>query len=131
MTLEVTSGAMATLTGEAARAHPAECCGLLLGQGARIERAEPCANVHAAPASNFEIDPQALISAHRAARDGGPQVLGYYHSHPSGEPAPSATDRGSASGDRRVWAIVVAERIGWWRDTADGFEELSYRVVDG
>lgn len=124
MDLEVTSGVMATLRQEAAKAHPLECCGLLLGQGDQITRVLPAANIHADPERHFEIDPAALIAAHRAARAGGPEVLGYYHSHPVGAATPSATDCASASGDGRVWAIVAGEAIGWWRDTPQGFEAV-------
>ena len=130
MVLEVTSGAIVTLLAEAAGAHPHECCGLLVGDG-RIERAVPAANVHPDPARHFEIDPAALIAAHRSARDGGPQVLGYYHSHPNGLAQPSATDRASASGDGRVWAIVAADGVTFWRDGEHGFEALPTRVTDG
>jgi proteasome lid subunit RPN8/RPN11 len=129
MEFTVTSGAIATLLQEAARALPDEACGLLLGQGGRIERAVPCANVHPDPARHFEIDPAALIAAHRAARGGGPALLGYYHSHPAGRAEPSATDRASASGDGRIWAIVAGEQIGWWRDGPNGFEPLPTRVA--
>ncbi len=124
MDLEVTSGVMATLRQEAAKAHPLECCGLLLGDGVRITDAVSAANVHRQPERHFEIDPAALIAAHRAARAGGPQVLGYYHSHPVGAAAPSATDRALASGDGRIWAIVAGTAIGWWRDTPQGFEAV-------
>ncbi|MCZ8326140.1 MAG: M67 family metallopeptidase [Sphingomonadaceae bacterium] len=129
MDLAVTSGAIATLREEATRAHPLECCGLLLGRGRLIERALPCANVHPDPARHFEIDPAALIAAHRAARGGGPQVLGYYHSHPAGQAAPSPTDQASASGDGRVWAIVAGDEIGWWRDLPQGFAAQSVEFV--
>ena len=130
MVLEVTSGAIATLLAEAARAHPHECCGLLLG-GGRIERAVTAVNVHPDPACHFEIDPAALIAAHRSARGDGPQVLGYYHSHPNGLAEPSATDRASASRDGRVWAIVAAGGVTFWRDGELGFEALPTRVPDG
>ncbi|MXO74667.1 peptidase [Altererythrobacter aerius] len=115
------------LLAEAAAAHPQEACGLILGSGDRIDTLRPAANVHPDPAAHFEIDPRALIGAHRAAREGGPQVLGYYHSHPFGPPAPSATDRAHATGDGRVWAIVGEGTVGWWRDEPDGFVPLSYQ----
>ena len=130
MTIEVTSGAIATLLAEASRAGPEECCGLLLGHG-RIELARPAANLAADRLRHFEIDPAALFFAHRAERAGELQLLGYYHSHPTGSVELSATDLASASGDGRVWAIVANGGIGWWRDTADGFAALSYSVVDG
>lgn len=129
MEVEVTSGTLATLLEEAARAHPRECCGLLLGSGTRIALAQPAANVHPAPERHFEIDPRALITAHRAARGGGLELLGYYHSHPTGRPEPSATDRAQASGDGRIWAIVAGGTVSWWRDDPDGFAALPTRLV--
>lgn len=112
-------------------AHPDEACGLLLGEGMRITAARPAANIHPTPQTHFEIDPQALIDAHRAARDGGPQVLGYYHSHPTGDPVPSATDRAMAAGDGRIWAIIAGHEMALWHDDAAGFVPLSYRVAKG
>ncbi len=129
METAVTSGAKATLLAEAVKAYPREACGLLLGQAGVINAAIPVCNVHPYPQRHFELDPAALIAAHRTARAGGPQVLGYYHSHPTGSTAPSATDQASASGDGRVWAIVAGGAIGWWRDTPGGFEPLPLRVV--
>ena len=73
--------------------------------------------------------PQALIDAHRAARDGDLQVLGYYHSHPNGLAEPSATDRAIAAPDGSVWAIIAAERISFWRSGDAGFEALPYEVA--
>ncbi len=131
MEIELTSGIAATLRAEAARAHPLECCGLLLGQGARLLELRPAANVHPAPERHFEIDPAALIAAHRAARAGGLQVLGYYHSHPNGLAQPSATDRAGASGDGRIWAIVAGDTVTWWRDCRHGFEVLPTRLAAG
>jgi proteasome lid subunit RPN8/RPN11 len=115
---------------EALGAFPQEACGLLLGQGNCIEHVVPARNVHPTPRTHFEIDPQALVDAFRSARQGGPGVFGYYHSHPGGRPEPSATDRAMASGDGRVWAIVAGDDVAFWRDDTDGFAMLSYRVDD-
>lgn len=131
MVLEVTSDLIATLVAEAARAAPAECCGLLLGRSGRISEVRPAANVAADPLLRFEIDPAALFAVHREARAGGPELIGYYHSHPSGHPRPSATDCEHASGDDRAWAIVAGGAVAFWRDTTNGFEPLSHCVVDG
>lgn len=128
--LEVSQAIMVKLIEEARKSHPRECCGLLLGEGGRIREARPALNVHPAPETHFEIDPQALIDAHRAARGGGLQVIGYYHSHPSGPAEPSATDRSLAAGDGSVWAIIGQVDIGFWLDSPDGFRALSYDVVE-
>jgi desampylase len=131
MEIEVTSGTKATLLEEAARAHPRECCGLLLGRGNHVALAQPAANVHPEPERHFEIDPKALIAAHRAARAGGLELLGYYHSHPNGHAEPSASDRAAASGDGRIWAIVAAGDVLFWRDEPGSFVALPTRVTGG
>lgn len=144
MSLEFASGTIAAMTVAAQEAAPAEACGILLGSGTRIDAALPTANVAPDPAQHFEIDPAALIAAHRAAREGGAQVLGYFHSHPNGLARPSATDAASAARDGKVWVIVAAGSGGqqdsqqdqpWeitcWHDGPDGFEALSYAVVAG
>ncbi len=130
MEIELTSGALATLLEEATRAHPQECCGLLLGQGARIDRVVPAANVHPDPERHFEIDPATLIAAHRAERAGGRKLLGYYHSHPNGRAEPSAEDNAMAERAGRIWAIIAAGNVLLWRDGAERFVALSSRVVD-
>ncbi|MDP3550879.1 MAG: M67 family metallopeptidase [Novosphingobium sp.] len=137
MALTISQPAHAIMLAAAHRAAPHEACGLLLGSASRIEVAVPTTNVAPDPARHFEIDPAALIAAHRAARDGsGAQVIGYFHSHPNGLARPSATDEASAARDGRVWVIVAAtndgaDAITCWRDGADGFEPLSYCVVQG
>jgi proteasome lid subunit RPN8/RPN11 len=108
---------------------PDECCGLLLGRET-IEQAQPAVNVAADRRRHFEIDPQALVDAHRAARAGGPEVLGYYHSHPAGPAEPSRTDRAMAAGDGNLWAIVGEGDVTFWRDGENGFAPLPYAVED-
>ncbi|MXP41771.1 peptidase [Altererythrobacter soli] len=130
MEIVLTRVAFDRITAEAANALPDEACGILLGQGNRIEQARPARNVHPEPRTHFEIDPQALVDAHRAARAGGPQVIGYYHSHPSGPAEPSKTDQAMAAGDGSVWAIVAGGDVRCWIDDAAGFAELSYVLAD-
>lgn len=130
MTLEVTSGAIATLLAEAARAAPLECCGLLLGTPGKVSAVRPAANVAADPAVRFEIDPAELFAAHRAERGGGPAIVGYFHSHPGGHPRPSAVDCEHASGDGRAWAIIASGEVTFWRDGENGFQPLPHRLSD-
>ena len=121
--------ATAAVLAAAGSAHPREVCGLLLGDGKAITLARPTANVHPTPETHFEIDPQALIDAHRAEREGGLKVMGYFHSHPTGAPHPSQTDRAMSAGDGKVWAIVAGDEIKFWKDAPEGFEALSYAVA--
>jgi predicted GIY-YIG superfamily endonuclease/proteasome lid subunit RPN8/RPN11 len=128
--MTVTASVLETLRRETEHHFPEEACGILLGHGASIEDAVPARNVHSTPRTHFEIDPQALIDAHRAARAGGPEVVGYYHSHPMGPAAPSAVDRAPAARDGRVWAIGGEGGVTFWRDDECGFTPLSYSVED-
>ncbi len=105
MDIHVTSEVMAAIKAAAEASYPKEACGILLGQGIRITGFSEACNVHPAPETHFEIDPQTLINVHRAARDGGLQVLGYFHSHPKGPASPSETDRAMAAADGAIWAI--------------------------
>ena len=129
--LTVTRVVLAALIEVAERAAPAEACGLLLGVGEEVREAPACDNAAADPRRFFEIDPAALIAAHRAQRNGGLAVLGYWHSHPSGLAEPSAEDQRQASGDGKVWGIVGGGAVRFWRDTGQGFVALSYALADG
>ena len=130
MALRVSGEVIRTILAGAERASPDECCGILLGCGETVEHAVPTANVAPAIRRHFEIDPQALVDAHRAARGGGPEVVGYYHSHPGGAAAPSATDQAMAAGDVRIWAIAGTDGVTFWRDEERGFVPLSYTIED-
>ena len=131
--LEISSAALHRII-TTAHADPArEVCGLLFGDDAWIERAEPCANVAADPKRTFEIDPAAHFAALRAERAGGAKLIGYWHSHPSGDVRPSAADAAMAAADGKVWLIVAGSEIGVWRadgaDTHCRFTAVPYRIV--
>lgn len=130
MAVTITPQAHKAILAAAARAAPHEACGLLLGAGSHIETAQPTANVHPEPQRHFEIDPAALIAAHKASRIGGPQLIGYFHSHPNGLARPSATDAAMAAGDGRIWAVAAAGAVSLWRDAPSGFEALSYAIKE-
>jgi proteasome lid subunit RPN8/RPN11 len=130
MDIEVTRAVLDALREMSEAAHPHEACGMLLGDGSQITDVVPTRNVHPTPATHFEIDPQALIDAHRAERDGGPRIMGYYHSHPNGDARPSETDRAMAAGDGKLWAIVAGATVTLWRDHQEAFGALSYRVIE-
>ena len=130
MTLQVSSHVLDALISEARQAHPRECCGLMLGKEGSIVAIQPAVNVHPEPENQFEIDPQALIDAHRNARMGGPQVLGYYHSHPNGRAHPSAHDEAMATGDGAIWAIIAAGSVSFWRLGDAGFAALPYEAAE-
>jgi proteasome lid subunit RPN8/RPN11 len=106
-----------------AAAAPREACGLLLGTGGVVERFVECANLAETPETRFEIDPAALFAALRAERAGGPMLLGYWHSHPSGNAAPSRTDAAMAAPDGKLWVILGGDAVTCWRAGQAGMWE--------
>ena len=129
MDIAVTREVREAMMAAARAAHPDEACGILLGSEEKITAFIETRNVHPNPATHFEIDPQALIDAHRAERDGGVEIAGYFHSHPSGEAVPSTTDQAQSARDGKVWAIIAGENLALWRDNPFGFDMLSYTTV--
>lgn len=100
----------------------------MLGWADEIVSAEPADNVADDSRRHFEIDPSALFAALKRARAGGPQLLGYYHSHPSGPAAPSTTDQKMAAADGKLWLIVGRGAVTCWRATARGFHPVELIV---
>ncbi|SDG92237.1 Mov34/MPN/PAD-1 family protein [Roseospirillum parvum] len=138
-----------TMRAEARAAHPAECCGLLIGtgdpsaaDGARVEEVVPAANLEASHRQDrFEIDPAIRLAVMRrlGQLDGdsgaraerslrGPRLLGHYHSHPAGAAEPSETDRQRAEESGLVWLIIGAEgHLGAWLAEPDEAGRPSFR----
>jgi proteasome lid subunit RPN8/RPN11 len=129
MVVTFSTAALAAIRADVAARAGREACGLLLGQGARVAAAQVCANVAADPSRWFEIDPAALLAAHRAARAGGPAVVGHYHSHPGGSPVPSPRDAAAAAPDGALWLIVGATEALLWRAVAAGAVEGRFNPV--
>lgn len=130
MGVAISSTLLDRLLNEAAAAADYEVCGLLFGTAARIEAARQCANVAADPATRFEIDPAALLAAHRQARSGGARVVGCYHSHPSGAAVPSICDAQSAMGDGALWLIIAGRDGRLWQSLDIGvFVEIPLEPV--
>ena len=127
MGLRISSCVIALLHRAAAEAAPLEACGLLFGTDG-VDRASVEENVSDDPARRFEIDPRALIAALRVERGGGEQVIGYWHSHPSGDATPSATDAAMAAADGKLWVIVAGETVPAWRAGASGLHGRFERV---
>lgn len=95
------------LLSQARSAAPLEACGLLLGwrDGPRagIDELVTTAN-SLASTERYEIDPERVLAADRAARQSGRVLLGAWHSHPRGRAVPSAVDRAEAWPD---WCYLI------------------------
>ncbi len=128
--MQIASALLQRIADAAAASPQVEVCGLLFGTPQRISAMTACRNVAADPARHFEIDPAALLAAHRAARNGAAAIVGHYHSHPSGNAVPSPRDAAAAAPDGSLWLIAAGGEVRAWRAVADGsvagrFEEVA------
>ena len=118
----------AQLLGAAARAYPAECCGLIEGENApdgwRAVALRETPNLAENPLRNFLIDPQAQFDLMRALRGAERRIIGCFHSHPDGAAEPSATDRASAFESDFLWLIAGGSPDG-------GLTLAGFRFVEG
>jgi proteasome lid subunit RPN8/RPN11 len=71
---------------------PNECCGLLIGTADIVEDASRARNTKRSR-TKFQVEPADHFAAIRRARAAGFEIVGAYHSHPSGPSGPSETDR--------------------------------------
>jgi proteasome lid subunit RPN8/RPN11 len=119
--VEISREVLAAIRAHAASTPGQEVCGLLFGSANQVTGVSSAVNVAADPARQFEIDPAALFAAIRREREGGPRLVGYYHSHPGGPAEPSETDQAMAAGDDKLWLIVAGQEVRGWRATRAGF----------
>lgn len=81
----------------AERTYPNECCGAMLGrmQGEKkiVTEAVPLENAYAGEqGARYELRPEDLLEADRAARTRGLDLIGIFHSHPDAAAYFSDTD---------------------------------------
>ncbi len=110
--ISMTERVRADMITHARREAPHECCGLLVGQGSRVDACVPVRNVSPEPATRYSIDPAAHIAARRRLRGTDREVVGCYHSHPASPAVPSRTDIADASYPEFVWVIVSLAQPG-------------------
>jgi proteasome lid subunit RPN8/RPN11 len=75
---------------------PLEACGLLAGKGDRVEAVLKVRNAAQSPV-RFWMDPQEQYDAFMWIESNGLDLIGIYHSHPSGPETASATDIAEAA----------------------------------
>jgi proteasome lid subunit RPN8/RPN11 len=113
----------------------------------RVTESRRVRNVAARARTRYELDPAQTVAAIDGIEAAGRDHVGFYHSHPDGPLAPSATDRAAAQWPDRGYVIVDPRAVdggedgetstgddppglGAWRWTGESFEPLSVRVVD-
>jgi proteasome lid subunit RPN8/RPN11 len=87
----------AAMVSHARRIYPNECCGAMLGstdgENKIVKIALPLENSFAgAQAARYELRPDDLLAADRAARERQMDLIGIYHSHPDCDAYFSKTD---------------------------------------
>jgi proteasome lid subunit RPN8/RPN11 len=95
--IRIESEAWQSMVKHAREAYPNECCGAMLGStdgetknvkiGMVLENA-----FEGAQAARYELRPEDLLAADKAAREKGMDLIGIYHSHPDCDAYFSKTD---------------------------------------
>ena len=85
------------MVAHARRTYPNECCGAMLGstdgKNKIVHESIELRNAfEGAQAARYELRPEDLLAADRAARERGMDLIGIYHSHPDCDAYFSTTD---------------------------------------
>lgn len=87
-------------------AAPLEACGILAGVGDQVREVLPVQNIADAPRHFYHLEERQFVSAVFEAEKRGLSLLGFYHSHPDGEPIPSPTDVAQAAYPDMPYLII-------------------------
>ncbi|MDG0874345.1 M67 family metallopeptidase [Paenibacillus thiaminolyticus] len=87
----MTAQAYRDMVGHCIKEKPLEACGLLSGRDGIAARCWRIRNAERSPVA-FTMDGEELTRALHGMESLGEQLLGMYHSHPSGSPYPSPFD---------------------------------------
>ncbi len=101
----------------AVTAEPYESCALLFGRDERVLDLFTTENVSAERTRFFTISAEELIAGYREAAGRGLEVVGIFHSHPTSEAYPSATDMRYMQSNPVVW-IIYSGHTGEFRGYA-------------
>jgi proteasome lid subunit RPN8/RPN11 len=122
------------LVAEARRSLPNECCGLLGGHGRAATRLFPALNALRSPVA-YEVRPREVFEIFRRLRAEHLELVGIYHSHPTGDNFPSARDRERAYYPETAYVIVspraeAAQPVRAFLLTESEANELPVEILD-
>lgn len=100
---------------------PLEACGLLAGRMDRVEKVIPVRNQAQSP-ERFVMDPHEQLRAFDWIDSNGLELLGIFHSHPTGPETVSATDIAEA-------AYEVVHLI--WSQNQNGWQVRGFWIENG
>ena len=95
--IRIESEPWAKMVAHAQASYPNECCGAMLGstdgETKTVREAIELRNAfEGAKAARYELRPEDLLAADKAARERGMDLIGIYHSHPDCDAYFSTTD---------------------------------------
>lgn len=100
------------LCAEAERHAPEEACGLLAGQGERVQAVIPVTNaLHSQ--FRYRMEPGEQLKAFLEIERQEWELIGIYHTHPRGPDGPSQTDITEAYYPESVYLILSGKESGW------------------
>jgi len=103
------------------------------GETARVVVTHRATNVAEAPRTRYEMAPEEQLRLLERVEREGHEIVGFYHSHPTGPPRPSPTDAALAGWPGYRYVVVVPGEepfVGSWRWTGDRFEREAVRVLE-
>lgn len=109
---------------------PLEACGLLAGRGSSVESVLTVRNQAQSPV-RFAMDPIEQLQAFEWIDSQGLDLVGIFHSHPTGPETVSPTD--IADSAYAVSNVIMARVNGEWRARGfwiegNGYEEIALQV---
>lgn len=111
---------------------PLEACGLLAGKRDRVERVILVQN-QAQSAVRFVMEPHEQLQAFNWIESNGLDLLGIFHSHPTGPAIVSPTDIAEAAYEviHIVWSRTQAgwQARGFWIENGNA-TEVKLKIVD-
>jgi len=122
---------------EAMRRHvvaqvPLEACGLLAGKQGTVETVIPVRNAEQSPV-RFRMDTQEQYNAFMQIEADGLDLLGIFHSHPTGPKTVSVTDIAESAYDvvNVIWSPIDGEwnARGFWIERGQ-VTEVELQVAD-
>ena len=104
--MKIRQDVLAKIVAHAVEDLPNECCGLLIGTADIVEDASRARNTKRSR-TKFQVEPADHFAAIRRARAAGFEIVGAYHSHPSGPSGPSETDRVRLT-DASMFHVIIS-----------------------
>ncbi len=105
---------------------PLEACGLLAGRDAKVEKIFFVQNQAQSPV-RYVMDPIEQLNAFEWIESNGLNLLGIFHSHPTGPETVSPTDIAQAA--YAVTYIILSRANSSWRTRGFWIENGSFREV--